>query len=327
MAWLPIANIPPQYHYQGEPASGFVLKFYRAGGAVNIPLATDNTGGTTASDVVLNAEGFPEISGSVIIPHLEESYKVALYATQSAADADSGAIWNPDNLTPPVNSVNSVDELVKVSSNDTTADTLDSKVTSGTNITVTEVGDGGNESLSVNLNSTISGAHTFSNDVTVSGDVTVDNLITAGNVDGRDVSADGAKLDGLVITGSYTPTITLGTGTATFNVSNNTIYYTKIDTLVFVVGTLRIGSVSTPSGTVQISLPYVVDSSAVPLPQAAWGLNTTYWAYDILTFGGGSGQLYGNLRGTTYDSTGVNAVGDLLQVDSYIAINYVYTTT
>ena len=32
---------------------------------------------------------------------------------------------------------------------------------------------------------------------TFTGDVTVPNLITAGNVDGRDVSVDGAKLDGI----------------------------------------------------------------------------------------------------------------------------------
>ena len=32
---------------------------------------------------------------------------------------------------------------------------------------------------------------------TFTGDVTVPNLITAGNVDGRDVSADGTKLDGI----------------------------------------------------------------------------------------------------------------------------------
>lgn len=189
MAWLPIANTPPQYHYQGEPASGYVLKFYRAGTTTNINLATDNTGGTTASDAPLNAEGFPEISGTVIIPHLEESYKVSLYPTQSAADSDTGFLWAVDNLTPPVNTVTSVDELVKVSANDTTADNLDVKVVSGTNITVTEENDGSNESLSINLPTTITGDHTLDGDLSITG-----------TVDGRDVAADGVILDGL-----YTP--------------------------------------------------------------------------------------------------------------------------
>lgn len=46
-------------------------------------------------------------------------------------------------------------------------------------------------------------------DMTIDGDATVDNLITAGNVDGRDVSADGTKLDGIDagadVTGSNAP--------------------------------------------------------------------------------------------------------------------------
>ena len=50
---------------------------------------------------------------------------------------------------------------------------------------------------------------------TFTGDVTVPNLITSGNVDGRDVSADGTKLDGIA-SGATVPnnaTITLAAGT------------------------------------------------------------------------------------------------------------------
>ncbi len=151
MAWLPIAQTVPQYTSSGEPAAGYVLKFYAAGTATNIVIATDNTGGTTATDALLNADGYPEVTGSVFIPHIDQSYKVVLYPSQAAADSDTGSVWSVDNLTPPVNTVNSVDEKVKVSSNDTTADTLDSKVVSGTNINVTENLDGANENLSVDL--------------------------------------------------------------------------------------------------------------------------------------------------------------------------------
>ncbi|MCZ6897642.1 MAG: hypothetical protein O7D95_02885 [Betaproteobacteria bacterium] len=101
MAFLPIAQTVPQYEdLNGDPAVGHVLKFFTAGTTTNINLATDNTGGTQVSDVVLNSLGYPEVSGSTIIPHLEEEYKIKLYPTQAAADADTGAVWSIDNITP-----------------------------------------------------------------------------------------------------------------------------------------------------------------------------------------------------------------------------------
>lgn len=100
MAWIPISLTVPQYmDGNGAPYSGAVLKFYSAGTTTNISLATDSTGGTTASSVALNASGYPEVSGNVVIPHLEEDYKIALYPTQAAADADSGAVWTIDSIS------------------------------------------------------------------------------------------------------------------------------------------------------------------------------------------------------------------------------------
>lgn len=99
MTWYPIAFIPPQYEdSSGDPYSGAVLKCYEAGTSTVINMATDYTGGTTATSMALNASGFPEVSGSVVIPHVEENYKLALYPTQAAADANSGAIWTVDNI-------------------------------------------------------------------------------------------------------------------------------------------------------------------------------------------------------------------------------------
>lgn len=50
---------------------------------------------------------------------------------------------------------------------------------------------------------------TDTGDTTIDGDLTADNVITAGNVDGRDVSVDGSKLDGIAagadVTGSNAP--------------------------------------------------------------------------------------------------------------------------
>lgn len=99
MAWDPISRTVPQFEdSNGEPYSGAVLKFYAAGTTTNISAATDSSGGTTVSSIALNASGYPEVSGNVVIPHLDQSFKIALYPTQAAADSDSGAIWTIDAI-------------------------------------------------------------------------------------------------------------------------------------------------------------------------------------------------------------------------------------
>jgi len=100
MPWYPISHTLPQYvDPNGDPYSGGVLKAYSNGTSSNIDLATDATGGTTASSMALNAQGYPEVSGNEVIPHVNESYKLSLYPTQTAADADAGAVWTIDELT------------------------------------------------------------------------------------------------------------------------------------------------------------------------------------------------------------------------------------
>ncbi|MBT4668616.1 MAG: hypothetical protein HOC17_03660 [Candidatus Ruthia sp.] len=54
--------------------------------------------------------------------------------------------------------------------------------------------------------------------------------------------------------GNYTATLTMGSGTA--SLSNADVRYTKVGRLVTISGQVRIGSVSSPSGTMQISLPF-----------------------------------------------------------------------
>jgi len=100
MSYLPITGLVPQYvnTATGLPYSGAVLKAYADGTANVISFATDTTGGTTATSIALNSDGYPEVSGSIVIPYLEEDYKLALYPTQAAADANSGAIWTVDDV-------------------------------------------------------------------------------------------------------------------------------------------------------------------------------------------------------------------------------------
>lgn len=103
MAWLPISGTVPQYinPATNAPYSGAVLKAYLVNSSTNTPFAVDAAATATASSIALNASGNPEVSGNVVIPHMDRNYKLALYPTQAAADADSGAIWTIDNITLP----------------------------------------------------------------------------------------------------------------------------------------------------------------------------------------------------------------------------------
>lgn len=94
-----VSGTPPQYEISsGVPASGYVLKAYAAGTSTPINMATDYTGGTLVSTITLNASGYPAVSGNVIIPHIAQNYKLALYPSASAAASNTGAIWTLDNV-------------------------------------------------------------------------------------------------------------------------------------------------------------------------------------------------------------------------------------
>ena len=56
--------------------------------------------------------------------------------------------------------------------------------------------------------------------------------------------------------GTYTVAITMGSGTAAVDGSNNTLAYTKVGRLVTIGGQFRVGSVSSPDGSFGINLPF-----------------------------------------------------------------------
>lgn len=143
MAWLPIGWIPPPY------TSGYVLKFYQDGTTTPTNMATDNTGGTQLSDVAYDSNGTPSNGGSPFVPHIDQAFKMSLYPDQASADADSGAVWTIDNLSPPDLTDTDTDELAKVSSNDTNAGYLNGQLVGGDGITLTENNDGANETLTI----------------------------------------------------------------------------------------------------------------------------------------------------------------------------------
>lgn len=97
--YYPTSFIPLQFETSaGVPANGYILKAYSAGTSTPINMYADYTGSGSSAYITLNASGFPAISGNVVIPHISENYKLALYATQAAADANTGAVWTYDNI-------------------------------------------------------------------------------------------------------------------------------------------------------------------------------------------------------------------------------------
>jgi hypothetical protein len=96
--YFPLSGCVPQYaDLNGKPYSGAVLKAYADGTSTPILIATDYTGTTTVGSVALNASGYPVVSGNVVIPHVSENYKLALYPDATAAASNTGAIWTIDN--------------------------------------------------------------------------------------------------------------------------------------------------------------------------------------------------------------------------------------
>lgn len=100
MAYSPISGTVPQYHVNGVPASDYVLKAYRAGLTTLLQMATNSSGSVLVDYMVLNSDGYPSVSGNIVIPHIDQEYKLALYPSLTAANANSGPIWIPDNISP-----------------------------------------------------------------------------------------------------------------------------------------------------------------------------------------------------------------------------------
>jgi hypothetical protein len=102
MSYGPIAFTIPEY--DRNLYKNWWLKAYIPGGTTPKVMATDSTGGTTASRYELNAQGFPITAGSaLVIPHVDGAYDLWLFPTAAEADANdtSNALQFADNLKAP----------------------------------------------------------------------------------------------------------------------------------------------------------------------------------------------------------------------------------
>lgn len=132
--YFPISNTVPQYvDPNGNPYSGAVLKAYEDTTTTPIQMATDYTGATLVNTITLNANGFPSVAGSVVVPHIAENYKLALYPDAASATANTGAIWTVDKFQ--ISSTASFGALTDVAS--ATTISLNSTATNYFNITGT----------------------------------------------------------------------------------------------------------------------------------------------------------------------------------------------
>ncbi len=132
--YFPISNTVPQYVTPaGAPYSGAVLKAYEDNTTTPIQMATDYTGATLVNTITLNAQGFPAVAGSVVVPHIAENYKLALYPDAASAAANTGAVWIVDDFQ--ISSTASFGSLTDVASASTIS--LNSTTTNYFNITGT----------------------------------------------------------------------------------------------------------------------------------------------------------------------------------------------
>jgi hypothetical protein len=99
MSYAPISFVAGQY----EGFEDYWLKCFEQGTTTPKTMATDATGGTTASKFELNSDGFFRTAGAVIvIPHINGAYDAWLFPTSAEADANdtSNAVMIADNITP-----------------------------------------------------------------------------------------------------------------------------------------------------------------------------------------------------------------------------------
>lgn len=100
--WHASAALPVQFQKSnGQPASGWWLRFEEAGTTNDILMATDAAGGTQLTKAELDDAGYPNtVGGAIFVPHLAETYRPSLYPTEADADAKTNREWPSLSLIP-----------------------------------------------------------------------------------------------------------------------------------------------------------------------------------------------------------------------------------
>ena len=171
--------------------------------------------------------------------------------------------------------------------------------------------------------------------VTTDGDIDVETnnifFSTAGKgiFLGATSKVDANKLDDYE-EGTYTVALTCATsGTITLKSSNNTGTYTKIGRMVTASCDARINSVSSPQGTVLISLPFAVasDGGSYLSSIVTHGVTIQTSQQGDFFIKANDGQSYANVHYNTTTNLGLQAENAGLGANDEFQFNLTYFTT
>ena len=101
MSFTPMTDVPnPLFDSNGDPFSGAVLKAYLPGTTTAISIYTDATGSSPQATLTANAQGAWEVTGSEVVPYIDQDHKWGIFANASDAASNTPFYMGPfDNVT------------------------------------------------------------------------------------------------------------------------------------------------------------------------------------------------------------------------------------
>jgi len=100
MSFTPMTDVPnPLFDLNGDPFSGAVLKAYLPGTTTAISIYTDAAGSSPQATLTANAQGAWEVTGSEVVPYIDQDHKWGIFANASDAASNTPFYMGPfDNV-------------------------------------------------------------------------------------------------------------------------------------------------------------------------------------------------------------------------------------
>jgi hypothetical protein len=100
MSFTPMTDVPnPLFDLNGDPFSGAVLKAYLPGTTTAISIYTDAAGSSPQATLTANAQGAWEVTGSEVVPYIDQDHKWGIFANASDATSNTPFYMGPfDNI-------------------------------------------------------------------------------------------------------------------------------------------------------------------------------------------------------------------------------------
>jgi len=228
-------------------------------------------------------------------------------------------------------------------------DGTDFTATNGNSITLTSAAESGDEVVVISyagyqVSDTVSASQggTFSGDVTMSGNLNTTDVLPSTDST-SDLGSTSKRFQDLYLSGGVylggtgsanklddyeegTIEVTMSAGSGTITLGNDILHYTKIGNFVHVNGQLSTTSVSSPSGTLEINLPFTcLSGSGDSRSQGICIIDSS----NTLNAGDFNIQVVeGNATAQIFRTTGAIMTQDATEIDgsSYIKISLSYKT-